>query len=122
MYAESVSVAAAFDLSYRDLGQASALNELGMLGLLRGEPDRAQEYHELALDLARGIKSSWDEGQALAGLGRTARAAGRTAHARDRLREAQDAFRRAAAAAEEAQVAAELVALDDTGTGAVTQD
>jgi tetratricopeptide (TPR) repeat protein/transcriptional regulator with XRE-family HTH domain len=104
------------------MGQASALNELGMLSRLRGDLDRAQEYHGLALDLAHGIKSSWDEGQALAGLGRTALAAGRTAEARDRLRRAQEAFGQAGAAAEEAQITAELNALDDPGPGAVAGD
>ena len=110
---------------YRDLGdqmgQANALNELGTLARFRGDLDRAQECHGQALDLASGIKSPSDEGYALAGLGRTARAAGRTADARTRLRQAQEAFRRAGAA-EAADIAAELDALDDPAAGAVAQD
>jgi tetratricopeptide (TPR) repeat protein len=101
---------------YRDLGdqmgQANALNELAMLSRLRGDFDPADECHGQALDLARGIKSPWDEGYALAGLGRTARAAGRTADARTRLRQALEAFQRAGAT-EASEIAAELDALDD---------
>jgi tetratricopeptide (TPR) repeat protein len=94
------------------MGQANALNELGMLSRLRGDLDRAQDCHGQALDLARGIKSPWDEGYALAELGRTARAAGRTAEARTRLQQALKAFQRAGAT-EASGIAAELDALDD---------
>jgi tetratricopeptide (TPR) repeat protein len=113
---------------YRDLGdqmgQANALNELGILNRLRGDLDRADDCHAQALELARGIKSPWDEGYALAGLGRTARAAGRTADARTHLQQAHEAFQRAGAAeaAEAADIAAELDALEGPAPGPATED
>jgi hypothetical protein len=66
------------------------------------------------LALAREIGSSWNEGHALAGLGRCARAAGRTADAEPDLRQAWEIFQRSGAA-EAAGVAAELDALTNPG-------
>ena len=61
---------------FRDLGdrgaQAEVLNETGALHHARGDPGRARDCHQQALDLAREIGSSWDEAHALAGLGRCA--------------------------------------------------
>ena len=105
---------------YRDLGdrggEAEALNEVGTLRRVRGDPDGAGTYHRQALDLAREIDSSWDEAHALAGLARCALAAGRTADAVVDMRQAQEIFQRIGAA-EASGVAAELDAL----TGAAQQ-
>jgi tetratricopeptide (TPR) repeat protein len=93
------------------------LNEMGTLHRVGGDLVRAVAYHRQALDLAREIASSWDEAQALAGLGRCAQAAGRTADARAGLRQALEIFQRIGAA-DAAEAAAELDALAETGLAA----
>ncbi len=93
-------------------GESEALNEAGTLHRACGDLRRAVSCHQQALDLARQIGSSWDEAQALAGLGRCALAAGHTAKAEHRLRQALEIFRRTGAA-EAAEVSAELEALTD---------
>lgn len=64
------------------------------------------------MDLARKIGSSWDEAQALAGLGRCALAADRRAEAEIFLRQAREIFQRLGAA-EATAVAAELDSLTE---------
>jgi DNA-binding SARP family transcriptional activator/tetratricopeptide (TPR) repeat protein len=107
------ALAEALDI-YRDLGdrggEVELLNEVGTLQRMRGDLGLAEERHQQALALAREIDSSWDEGSALAGLGRCALAAGRTAEARAFLRQAQQIFQQTGAA-EATTVAAELDAL-----------
>jgi Flp pilus assembly protein TadD len=83
---------------------------LGTLHRICGDLDQAEICHRKALDLAREIDSSWDEGHALAGLGRCALAIGDTVEAEARLRQAYDVFRRIGAA-ETTGVVAELSAL-----------
>ena len=108
--------------TYHDIGnlhgEVTVLNESGTLNRTRGDLRQAWSCHQQALDLACQIGSSWDEAEALAGLGRCALAAGRTAEAEAGLRQALAHFQRIGAA-EAAAVSAELDALpvvpDDRG-------
>ncbi len=88
-------------------GESEALNEAGTLHRACGDLRRAVSCHQQALDLARQLGIALEEANALAGLGRCARAAGPTAEAEDKLREALAIFQRIGAA-EAADVPAEL--------------
>ena len=63
-----------------------------------GQFTEAEDCHRQALEIARAIASSWDEGQALAGLGRCAVATDRTAQGVDLLHKAHEIFKRIGAA------------------------
>jgi len=90
------------------------LNETGTLHRVGGDLARAEECHRQALDLARQIGSSWDEAQALAGLGRCAQGGGDSAGAEDMLRQALEIFQRIGAP-EATDVSGELGALIKAG-------
>jgi tetratricopeptide (TPR) repeat protein len=99
---------------YRDLGdrggQAAALNEIGTLHRVSGQPGAAEACHQQALELARAIGSAPDEARALADLGRCAATVGRTTKAEALLRQAHEIFQRIGAA-DALSVVAELNAL-----------
>jgi tetratricopeptide (TPR) repeat protein len=83
---------------------------MGVLQRGRGDYDRAIACHTQALRLARAIASAWDEGEALAGLGRCALAVGRIIDAATTMRQAHMIFQQIGAA-EASEIAAELVAI-----------
>ena len=105
---------------YRDIGsiggEVTVLNEAGALSRERGDLGEARSRHQQALDLARAIDSSWDEVNALAGLGRYALADDGTAEGEAGLRRALMIFQRIGSA-EAAGVSAELDALSGLGQG-----
>src|ERR1700761_4167308 len=76
----------------RDLLQAHALNNRATLHRVSGGLARAGGCHQQALELARAVSSSWDEAQALAGLGRCAIADGDATQAENLLRRAPGIF------------------------------
>src|SRR6185312_11983230 len=90
--------------------QAQIHNDLGAVHHAQSRLQQASDSHRLALGLAREIGSSWDEGHALAGLGRCALAEGDLSGAAAGLRQARDIFA-GIGAAETAGLAAELTAL-----------
>lgn len=79
-------------------GETETLNERGTLYRVCGEFTEAEDCHRQALEIARAIANAWDEGQALAGLGRCAIATGRTAQGKDLLWKAYEIFKRIGAA------------------------
>jgi hypothetical protein len=74
-------------------GETEALNLLGAVHRLDGDPRTGSGFHRLALRLARGTHSRACEAHSLAGLGRCAVAGGDPAEGAALLGRALDTFR-----------------------------